>query len=49
MQERYDELAADPAEVDRRLALGADAATGMAEAVLARAMKAAGLLPRATS
>jgi tryptophanyl-tRNA synthetase len=46
VQERYAELEADPDEVDRRLAVGADIATEKAEEVLARAMKAAGLLPR---
>ena len=48
VRERYDALAADPGEVDRLLAIGADTATGMAEQVLARAYKAAGLLPRVT-
>ncbi len=46
VQERYAELAADPAEVDRLLGLGADVATEIAEGVLGRASKAAGLLPR---
>ncbi len=46
LQERYAELAADPAEIDRRLAVGADAAETLAEPVLARASLAAGLLPR---
>ncbi|HUI48147.1 MAG TPA: tryptophan--tRNA ligase [Acidimicrobiia bacterium] len=46
VQERYAELAADPAEVDRRLGAGADAAETIAEPVLARACRAAGLLPR---
>jgi tryptophanyl-tRNA synthetase len=46
VQERYAELAADPAEVDRRLAAGAAAAEALAEPVLARASLAAGLLPR---
>jgi tryptophanyl-tRNA synthetase len=45
-QERYALLAADPAEVDRRLALGADVAEARAEEVLARAIRASGLLPR---
>ena len=49
VQARYAELAADPAEVDRRLGLGADIAEAKAEAVLGRAMKAAGLLPRPRS
>jgi tryptophanyl-tRNA synthetase len=48
VRERYDALAADPAEVDRLLAIGADIATGMSDEVLARASRAAGLLPRAT-
>jgi tryptophanyl-tRNA synthetase len=48
MRERYRVLAADPTEVDRQLAIGADTATGMAEVVLGRAMKTAGLLPRVT-
>jgi hypothetical protein len=39
-------LAADPAEVDRLLAIGSDTATGMATEVLERAKRAAGLLPR---
>ncbi len=47
VRERYEELAADPGEVDRLLAIGADTATGMATDVLARATRAAGLLPRA--
>jgi tryptophanyl-tRNA synthetase len=47
VQARYHELAADPAEVDRLLAVGADAATAIADPVLARASTAAGLLPRA--
>ncbi|MGQ0824781.1 MAG: tryptophan--tRNA ligase [Actinomycetota bacterium] len=46
VQARYAELEADPAEVDRRLALGADIAEAKAEAVLARALKASGLLAR---
>jgi len=48
VRERYDVLAADPAEVDRLLAIGAGTATEISDAVLARATKAAGLLPRAT-
>ena len=48
VQARYEALAADPAEVDRLLAVGADTAVGIADPVLARASKAAGLLPRAT-
>jgi tryptophanyl-tRNA synthetase len=46
VQERYAELDADPAEVDRRLARGADEADAKAETVMARATLAAGLLPR---
>jgi tryptophanyl-tRNA synthetase len=46
VQERYAALDADPEEVDRRLAKGADDAEAKAEAVLARAIRAAGLLPR---
>jgi tryptophanyl-tRNA synthetase len=46
VQERYAELEANPAEVDRRLAKGADDAEEKAEEVLARATRAAGLLPR---
>jgi tryptophanyl-tRNA synthetase len=46
LQERYAELEGDPAEVDRRLARGANDADAKAEEVLARAARAAGLLPR---
>ncbi|MDQ1386439.1 MAG: tryptophanyl-tRNA synthetase [Actinomycetota bacterium] len=46
VQARYAQLAADPGEVERRLAVGADAATALADPVLARATRAAGLLPR---
>ncbi len=46
VQERFQELSADPAEIDRRLALGADAAEAIAEPVLTRACRAAGLLAR---
>src|SRR3954451_9990558 len=46
VQERFEELAADAGEVDRRLAAGADAAEAIADPVLARASRAAGLLPR---
>jgi tryptophanyl-tRNA synthetase len=45
-QARYAELAADPAEVDRVLAAGAEAAARRAGAVLERAKRSAGLLPR---
>jgi tryptophanyl-tRNA synthetase len=46
LQERYRELEADPGEIDRRLAAGADAAEALAEPVLARACRATGLLSR---
>ena len=46
VQRRYQELAADPGEIDRRLGVGADAAEALAEPVLERACRAAGLLPR---
>jgi tryptophanyl-tRNA synthetase len=46
LQKRYEELVADPAEVDGRLARGADIAESIADPVLARASRAAGLLPR---
>jgi len=46
VRERYAELAGDPAEVDRRLADGADRAEAKAETVLAKAVRNAGLLPR---
>ena len=46
VQQRYEELAADPGEIDRRLGVGADAAEAIAEPVLARALRATGLLPR---
>jgi tryptophanyl-tRNA synthetase len=49
VQDRYAELAANPAEVERRLAVGATAATAIADPVLARASRAAGLLPRHSS
>ena len=47
IQARYATLAADPAEVDRILARGAETAGAIASGVLARARTAAGLLPRA--
>ncbi len=47
VQKRYEELAADPAAVDDRLARGAAIADSLAEPVLARASRAAGLLARA--
>jgi len=46
LQERYAELAADPAEVDRALNVGAEKARSIAEPVLERARSASGLLPR---
>jgi tryptophanyl-tRNA synthetase len=46
LQERYAALHADPAELSRRLAAGADIAEAKAEEVLARAITATGLLPR---
>jgi tryptophanyl-tRNA synthetase len=46
VQTRFEELAADPGEVDRRLGAGAAAAEALADPVLARAGRAAGLLPR---
>jgi tryptophanyl-tRNA synthetase len=46
LQERYDELARDPGEVTRLLALGADKADAIAEPVMARVRRAAGLLSR---
>jgi tryptophanyl-tRNA synthetase len=46
VQARYAELASDPGEIDRRLAAGATAAEALADPVLARASRAAGLLPR---
>ena len=47
LRARYGELSADPGEVDRMLADGADAAEEIATRVLERATAAAGLLPRA--
>jgi tryptophanyl-tRNA synthetase len=46
VRERNAELARDPGEVDRLLALGADAAEAIATGVLERARNACGLLPR---
>jgi tryptophanyl-tRNA synthetase len=46
VQERYQALSANPDEVDRRLAEGADAAEAIAEPVLQRAIRATGLLER---
>ena len=45
MQERYRELAADPAEVTRLLAVGADKARDVAAKTLERAHRNIGLLP----
>jgi tryptophanyl-tRNA synthetase len=45
VQERYQALVADPAEVDRQLELGAEKARAMAELVLERVRAAVGLLP----
>jgi tryptophanyl-tRNA synthetase len=45
VRERYEALAGDPAEVDLQLAVGAQKARAIAEPVLERARKAAGLLP----
>ncbi len=44
MQERYAELAADPGEMSRLLAQGADKAREVASKTLARARDALGLL-----
>ncbi len=49
VQDRFAQLAADPAEVDGRLARGADRADEIAEKVLQRATRAAGLLARPSS
>ncbi len=46
LQERYETLAGDPGEVDRRLAAGAAAAADLASDVLERARRVTGLLPR---
>jgi tryptophanyl-tRNA synthetase len=46
LQRRYEALSAEPGEVHARLAAGADAADALAEPVLARASRAAGLLAR---
>ncbi len=45
-RERYEELAADPAELARLLAIGADRAEEIATATLDRVRAATGLLPR---
>jgi len=47
VQARFQELVADRAEVERHLATGAHIAASIADPVLARATKAAGLLPPA--
>jgi tryptophanyl-tRNA synthetase len=47
VQERFRELDADRAEVERQLAIGANSAASIADPVVARATKAAGLLSRA--
>jgi tryptophanyl-tRNA synthetase len=49
VRERNDELARDPGEVDRLLAVGADAAEAIANGVLDRVRNACGLLPRRRS
>jgi tryptophanyl-tRNA synthetase len=46
IQERYATLAADPAEVDAQLAVGAEKAEAVATKVLERVRRATGLLPR---
>jgi tryptophanyl-tRNA synthetase len=46
LQERYDELAKDPVEVDRQLAHGAVKAHAIADGVVQRVREATGLLPR---
>lgn len=46
IREKTHELLADPAELDRLLAVGADKAAETAEATLGRAHEALGLLPR---
>ncbi|MEO1064888.1 MAG: tryptophan--tRNA ligase [Actinomycetota bacterium] len=45
VRERYEELVADPAELDRQLAIGADKARSVAAPTLARARTAMGFLP----
>jgi tryptophanyl-tRNA synthetase len=47
IQQRYAELAADPARVDAVLADGAEKAEAIADDVMIRVRRAAGLLPRA--
>jgi tryptophanyl-tRNA synthetase len=48
LQERYREIASDPAEVDRVVAAGAERARGLAAPVLDRVRHAVGLLARRT-
>ncbi len=48
IQQRFAELAADPAETARLLAVGAGKAAALSTPVLARASEAIGLLPRPT-
>jgi tryptophanyl-tRNA synthetase len=48
LRERYDDLSADPGQVARLLAVGADKAEAIAAGVLDRARTAAGLLPRSS-
>jgi len=45
VRERYHELAADPGEVTRCLALGAEKAEAIASATMDRVRAATGLLP----
>jgi tryptophanyl-tRNA synthetase len=47
VRERYEQLAADPAEVDRQFRVGADKARAIADPVMERVRQATGLLPRA--
>jgi tryptophanyl-tRNA synthetase len=49
LQEAYKKLEADPAEVDRQLAVGADKASAISGPVLQRARTAVGLLPPPSS
>jgi tryptophanyl-tRNA synthetase len=46
LQQRYTEVAADPAELDRIMASGAARAEAMSAPVIARVRDATGLLPR---
>jgi len=45
IQQRFAELSADPAELDRVLAAGRERASGVADATLQRARTALGFLP----